>query len=148
MVSLLGSFAVFYLRDVCLWMCVCVCVCVCVPYRIVQAVLRNEFEEDDTILVVAAPDNHTATAKAGDGNYRSGLLLIKAPKPTQHDTQPSDTTHATDTTAADAGGEADTPAPLQKKMVNGVGSDSLVANGHHHVLGADSGNDGDADSTN
>ena len=49
-----------------------------------QALLRNEFEEDDTILVEAAPTHHghlvKSAIKAGDGTYTSGLVLTKGPR--------------------------------------------------------------------
>lgn len=57
-----------------------------------QAVLRNDFEENDTIIVEAVrPSGSTNSATAvkeanvrskqrGDGNYTSGLALRKGPK--------------------------------------------------------------------
>ncbi|GFH19149.1 ATP-dependent chaperone ClpB, partial [Haematococcus lacustris] len=44
-----------------------------------KAVLRGEFEEDDTVIVEAS-DPALTTKRAGDGNYSSGLVLRKGPR--------------------------------------------------------------------
>ena len=46
-----------------------------------QAVLRGDFEEDDTIVVEAVSSAAEVRGRQrGDGNYRSGLQLRKGPK--------------------------------------------------------------------
>jgi hypothetical protein len=79
-----------------------------------QAVLRGEYEEEDTIIVEAVGNGVVAAAPLpGDGNYRSGLVLKKGPR-NQPDT-------------AASGGEGGSKAV--------AAASDAAANGHVEVIG-------------